>query len=167
MCILHFKKLISANVIKIGYVSDNMKTIFLIVSTLVQLAFAEQVTRTLQVCSESIIEDICWDNRVQLSCRRQLIVTGLHSKMFFSSQNLVQPNIHGEYLLANLKQVSHQGHMVDETQAYKNNGRVLYVKPGFHGYKTITVESFRTTQASGGRYLQLEKVGEFIFRNCN
>lgn len=118
-------------------------------------------------CDGAKIEDICWSSSVTYSCRRQLLVFGEDAKAFMGQKQMFYPNALREFILPVLQTIPNSPDYKDESQAYSSNGRVVYIKPNQAGAKTLTVESFATTQPTGGIYTQGHFVDRYTFTGCN
>lgn len=148
-----------------------MKKITLVFSIFLALEFhntalANTWANLVLSCDGARVEDICWDapNQPIINCRRQLFVYGDYEKNFFLNRGMIFPNAKGEAILPALAKIPDSLDMKDETFAYSMNGRILYVKPIGN---ILRVESFLTTQPSGGIYIQQEKILSYDLVNCH
>jgi len=143
----------------------------------VKMAAQDKTAPALQ-CDGARLENICWQTvtpplpsdaypytptTVQ-TCRRQLFVFGAEQRNFFLSSGMMKyPNARGEVILPEVTAIPNSPDAMDKSGAYTNDGRVFYLKLSGN---SLTVESFRTTQPTGGMYLQLGKVADYVFNNC-
>lgn len=127
-------------------------------------------------CDGARLEDICWTTTgqrgtypydqvvIDSGCRQQLIAYGDAQKSSLLSRGLIFANASGEAILPNLRSIPQSSDLIDQTFAFSSNGRVLYVK---RSRDTLKVESFRTSQPTGGVYSQHEQVGDYTFVDCH
>lgn len=119
-------------------------------------------TTTILTCDKAKLEMVCWDNGYGVNCRRQLYVFG-DAKDHFITKYMINYPINNEVIIYSLRSIQNSEDYVDETNSFRHDGRVHYLK--MYG-DSIKLESYRTSQPTGGIYLQKELKGEYIFRNC-
>lgn len=129
-----------------------------------EMVYAQSWSVPVLKCDQALVEDICWSNGFNNQCRRQLIVWGNDAKNYFLRTSMYPANYKNELIIPELQFIPHSSDLVDKSLAYRYEGRVVYVKPR---YDKLTVESFYTTQATGGHYSQGDLVGSYTFNNCH